>query len=575
MKVILEGLLNSALQSLIEQNILSDSAAPQIDHCKNKEHGDFASNIALVLAKKAGVSPRELATLIIKNLPSHKKLIKTEIAGPGFINFFVHLNKSEIIETILEEKDNFGSSQLGANAKVLIEYVSANPTGPLHVGHGRGAAFGSALAMLLRQAGFTVDTEYYVNDAGRQMDILALSVYLRYLEISGETITFPPNAYRGDYIKTIAETLQKDHGANLVQPASFFFDGTCHLEDEILIDTLIAKLKENQTSYLAAHQAALDEILLDIKNDLADFGVTFTHWFSEKQLFSSGAIEDAIKILEEKKLTYQKDHAIWFKATDFGDEKDRVLKRGNGQTTYFTSDVAYHHLKYERGYTHVIDIFGADHHGYVPRVIASLTALGHNPNQLIVKLVQFAVLYRGQEKVQMSTRSGEFVTLRTLREEVGTDAARFFYIYRKPEQHMDFDLELAKSQTADNPVYYIQYAHARICRMVEKCEESHEIDFSNYQEHLSLLTLDSEEALLDKLGTYQEMIEKAASLYEPHHIAHYLRDLAGLFHSYYNSCKVIQDDKNLMVARLALSLAVKQVIANGLKLLGVNAPQSM
>ena len=602
MKEILKALLIDALDKLktegVLKNTLNDlnadelSAKIRLDHTKNQDHGDFASNISLMLAKPAGLIPRELAQQIIDAIPEHSAVKKVEIAGPGFINFFLDsASQYAVIKTILEQKENFGRSKVGKGKKIQIEFVSANPTGPLHVGHGRGAAFGASLANIMAASGYNVSREYYVNDAGRQMNILATSIWLRYLTLAGETIVFPSNGYKGDYVINIAQQLFQTHGENLRHSwstviANILADENPDKPDEgdkeAHIDGLIEKAKDLlKEGYDIVFKTGLNSILDDIKNDLEAFGADFDEWFSEKSLDSKGHIEKALKKLDTAGYLFEQNGAIWFRSTDFGDDKDRVVKRDNGQTTYFASDIAYHMNKFDRGFDQVIDVWGSDHHGYIARVKASLQALGYNPEKLEIQLVQFAILYRGTERVQMSTRSGSFVTLRELREEVGKDAARYFYVARKADQHMDFDLELAKSETKDNPVYYIQYAHARVCSMTRKCREENPgwHNFIN-PDNLPALNLEHlveapEQAIAQQLSRYPTLLEKAAVNHEPHVIAHYLKELAADYHAYYNAHKVLVEEPELRNARVALSMAVKQVIANGLHLLGVSAPDSM
>ncbi|MDP1601883.1 MAG: arginine--tRNA ligase [Legionella sp.] len=586
MKQIVEQLLSETLIALkAQEKIPADAMAEiKVERTKDKSHGDFATNIALMLAKPCRQSPRQLAELLGSSLAEHSAIERVEIAGPGFINFFMKKEAvSQIIPTILSQKEKFGRTDLGQGKKVIVEFVSANPTGPLHVGHGRGAAFGATLSNVLDAAGFAVSREYYVNDAGRQMNILAASVWLRYLTLAGEAVVFPTNGYRGDYVHTIANDFLEEHGRGFVHPWSEISDGLPMDEPqggdkEIYIDALIdrAKLLLGEEGFKLFHQQALNSVLDDIKDDLEGFGVHFDCWFSEQSLLDDGAISKGIQALKDKHHTYTKGGALWFKATDFGDEKDRVLIRGNGQTTYFASDVAYHWNKYERGFDRVVDIFGADHHGYITRVKAAVNALGHDEQALDVLLVQFAILYRGAERVQMSTRSGSFVTLRELRDEVGTDAARFFYVMRKPEQHMDFDLDLAKSQSSDNPVYYIQYAHARISSVLFQLKERGlSFDEEKGLLHVDKLTEPHELALLTLLSRYPEVIITAASSCEPHQLAYYLRELANGLHSYYNAIQLLCEDELLRSARLCLLTAVRQVLKNGLHLLGVSAPESM
>jgi len=586
MKQQLESLLKQALANLTAQHLLPvDLSLPAVfvEHTRDPQHGDFATNLALLLAKPAGMPPRQLAERIVGALAPHDAIVKVEIAGPGFINFFIDpAAQYQVIPAILQQGRHYGRSDFGAGEKIHLEFVSANPTGPLHVGHGRGAAYGSALANLLEAAGYEVHREYYVNDAGRQMDILAVSVWLRYLELCGEALPFPQNGYRGDYVRDIAQRLWQSAGDGYRQPAHLVFedlplDEPQGGDKEAHIDALIARAKTLlDTQYRDVFQIGLDTILDDIKDDLAEFGVTYQHWFSERQLLESGAVEEALQRLRTAGWIYERDGAQWFASSRFGDEKDRVVVRENGQMTYFASDIAYHMHKLDRGFSQIIDIWGADHHGYIPRVKAAVQALGGDAGRLEVLLVQFAVLYRGGEKVQMSTRSGEFVTLRQLRNEVGRDAARFFYVMRRSEQHMDFDLKLATSQTNDNPVYYVQYAHARICSVLRQLDEKGwERDITQGMQHLHRLTASHEIELAAMLTRYPEVIAQAARHKEPHQIVNYLRELATYLHTYYNAHQFLVEDAALRDARLNLVGAVKQVLRNGLELLGVTAPESM
>ena len=585
MKSQLSQLLSTAAQSLQAGGTLPADTAISInlERTRDRQHGDFASNLAMVLCKAAGTRPRELAEKLVAALPASEHVTRVEVAGPGFINFF--LSPAAYYATlgeILTQKERYGRSDLGQGKPVQVEFVSANPTGPLHVGHGRGAAYGATVADLLTAIGYRVHREYYVNDAGRQMDILATSVYLRYLDLCGEQLTFPANGYKGDYVWDIAASLHRKHGDALCHQAAEVFAGVPpdepqggDKEEHIdgLIDRVKALLGEH---YQETFDLGLETILGDIRRDLEEFGVRYDEWFSERSLTRNGSVQRAIERLKKSGHVYQDKGALWFRSTDYGDEKDRVVVRDNGQPTYFASDIAYHMNKLERGYDRVIDIWGADHHGYVPRVKAALAALGDNPDKLDVLLVQFAILYRGGNKVQMSTRSGEFVTLRELRHEVGNDAARFFYVMRKCEQHMDFDLDLAKSQSSDNPVYYIQYAHARVASVFRQLQEKGMVwDQANGMGKLGRLSEAHEDALLVSLSRYPEIVEAAAIGHEPHQLAHFLRDLANEFHTYYNAHQFLVEDTDLRDARLNLIQATRQVIANGLQLLGVSAPDSM
>ncbi|OUR83680.1 arginine--tRNA ligase [Cycloclasticus sp. 46_120_T64] len=586
MKTRLAHLLQQAISSLQTQGELPAELSPniQIEHTRDASHGDYACNLAMMLAKPAKKNPRLIAQAIIDNLPADSDITKVEIAGPGFINFFINpLSQHAIINSIFQQGERFGTSNVGQGKKVQVEFVSANPTGPLHVGHGRGAAYGATISNLLSATGYQVHREYYVNDAGRQMDILGTSVWLRYLEACGETLTFPSNGYKGSYVHDIAAALKQAHADKFLQTTALVFHDICDDEPaggdkEQHIDALISRAKEllGNDHYRIIFDAALNSILADIRDDLKGFGVEYDNWFSERSLMDNGAIDKAINKLKASGHMYQKDGAWWFKSTEFGDEKDRVVIRDNGQTTYFASDIAYHLHTLDRGFD-IIDVWGSDHHGYVPRVKAALLAMGADPERLKVLLVQFAVLYKNGEKMQMSTRSGQFVTLRELREEIGADAARYFYVMRKSEQHMDFDLDLATSQSNENPLFYVQYAHARVCSVMRQLSEK---GLSYQREdglaNLAKLTETHEINLIDSLNRYPEKLQQAAQNYEPHQLSHYLRELATQFHSYYNSQKfIIEDDQPLMQARLTLINACKQVLSNGLNLLGVEAPESM
>jgi arginyl-tRNA synthetase len=590
MKPVIVDLFRSALATLIEapDGGTEGLPEPQVERTKDASHGDFASNIAMVLAKRIGAKPREIAERLVAAMPASPLIARVEIAGPGFINVFVADEAyRQVVPDILKAGCDFGRSRIGAGRRIQVEFVSANPTGPLHVGHGRGAAYGAVVADLLEAVGFEVHREYYVNDAGRQMDILATSVWLRYLELCGEQLDFPSNGYRGDYVWDIAATLHREHADTYRVDAETLFaglppdahpDGSNGGDKEAHIDGLIGAAKRllGDNRYRYVFELGLNTILDDIREDLAQFGVAYQEWYSERTLAESGAVTRAIQRLREAGHVYERNGALWFRSSAFGDEKDRVVVRENGQSTYFASDIAYHMDKLERGFERVIDIWGADHHGYVPRVKAALEAMGDNPDTLEVLLVQFAILYRGGEKMQMSTRSGEFVTLRQLRKEVGRDAARFFYVMRRCEQHLDFDLDLAKSESSDNPVYYVQYAHARVCSVIRQAaEKGIPIEPSTGTHHLERLTEPQEVALLRRLSRYPEIVETAALKAEPHLLTHYLRDLANELHTYYNAHQFLVDDAELRDGRVKLVLAVREVLRNGLGLLGVSAPETM
>ncbi len=585
MKHHLEALVSQALNDLKSRGDLPAEATPSfvIERTKDKQHGDFACNAAMLLARVAKRKPRDIAAGLVAALPDSDQVAKVEIAGPGFINFFMTPSAFHgVIGTILEQGESYGQSTIGTGKRVQVEFVSANPTGPLHVGHGRGAAYGAVVANLLEATGHDVHREYYVNDAGRQMDILGTSVWLRYLGLCGEEFDFPSNGYKGDYVFDIAAVLHRVHGEALRHGADAVFSGVPADapagDKEAHIDALIANAKKllGEERYRTVFDLGLETITEDIRADLKEFGVVYEEWYSERSLTEEGAVDRIIERLQGSGHVYEKEGALWFRSSDYGDEKDRVLVRDNGQKTYFASDIAYHADKLERGFDRVIDVWGADHHGYVPRVKAALEALGDDPAKLDVLLVQFAVLYRGGEKVQMSTRSGEFVTLRELREEVGRDAARFFYVMRKCEQHMDFDLDLAKSQSTDNPVYYIQYAHARI-HSVERQMRERNLSWNREQGLAGLAQLGEshEQDLLVALTRFPEVVEASALSEEPHQVVHYLRDLANGLHTYYNAHQFLVEEEALRDARLALIFAVRQVLANGLALLGVSAPEAM
>ncbi len=599
------ALLDSAAKVLIDQDILPNDWQnnSQITRSKSPEHGDYASNIALTAAKAAKSNPRALAEQLIAALPDNDSIAKLEVAGPGFINIFLNTGaKFAVLDAIFDNNERYGLTDEFSDKKIQVEFVSANPTSSLHVGHGRGAAFGMSVANLLEAVGYKVTREYYVNDAGRQMDILAASTYLRYLELNGEQVHFPVGGYQGDYVTDIAQTIKTQQADAYVHPYAEIsanvpedavFETNADGEQELVsgdknahVDGIIANSKQALgDNYEIFLNAALSEILEDIKDDLNDFGVRFERWFSEKSI--ADEIEPVLAELESKGHLYEKDGNTWFRSTDFGDEKDRVVRRANGLTTYFASDIAYHKNKFERGFDTVINVWGADHHGYIARVRAALTALGINEKRLEVILVQFVALWRGEEKIQMSSRSGKFVTLRELREEVGNDAARFYYVARKPEVHIDFDLELAKSQSKDNTVYYIQYAHARVCSVLEKLNaKGFNVDDAQGKAMQNLLQAEAESELIKLLAAYPATLKRAATGYDPHVLTNYLKDLASLFHAWYNDNRILpvsiiadetptQEELDLMQARLRLSKAVRQVLANGLSLLGLSAPTNM
>ena len=583
MKTLVAKLVQDALATLPE---LADAVADlaletTVERTRDPSHGDFATNVAMRLAKPARMNPRALAEKIVAAMPPSDDVTKMDIAGPGFIN--VHLSPAafhEEVVAILEQGSKFGRRPVQEKPRILLEFVSANPTGPLHVGHGRHGAYGATVGNLLQAAGYTVDREYYVNDAGRQMDILGLSVWLRWLDAQGTSIEFPQAGYRGEYIRDIAAEI--DTQEITAVDVTAVLDGIPADEPEGDKEAHIGALIDRAKDLLGAdnfnhiRQQSLESIREDIEADLSEFGVVFDRWYSEQSLTTSDRIDAALSVLEERDMLYKKDGATWFRAEQFGDEKDRVVIRENGVKTYFASDIAYHFDKRERDYDHLIDILGSDHHGYVARVRAGLAAMGYEADSLEVELMQFVALYRGGEKLSMSTRSGEFVTLRELREEVGNDAARFFYVMRSHDQHLEFDLELAKSRSNDNPVYYIQYAHARIASVFRQLtEKSFAYDAENGRNTLSALAEPQEKALMTTLSRYPEVIMLAANNRAPQHLVHYLRDLANDFHSYYNAHAFIVDDAGIRDARLALISATRIVLANGLDILGVTAPEKM
>jgi arginyl-tRNA synthetase len=590
-KAPVETLLKHALAALPESE-LPAAARPttiELERTRDAAHGDFASNVALRAAKAAGRRPRELAERIIALLPKDPRVSRVEVAGPGFINF--HLAPAayhEELALLLSSGDRYGESRAGGGERVLVEFVSANPTGPLHVGHGRQAAYGATLANLLAAVGYSVAREYYVNDAGRQMEILALSTWIRYLEAASPgAAPFPANGYRGEYVRAIALRLAEREGGMLLRPwaellAGLPPDEPAGGDKEAYVDALIARMRELLgTGVERVHEIALAAMRDDIEEDLGAFGVRFDRWFSEKSLgLEGGAIDQALERLGREQRLYVKDGATWFRASDFGDEKDRVVVRENGLRTYFASDIAYHLDKRLRGHSRLIDVLGADHHGYVARVRAGLIAMGEPGDCLEVPLIQFVSLMRAGVKVPMGKREAQFVTLRQLREEVGNDACRFFYLMRSHDQPLDFDLELAKSRSSENPVYYVQYAHARAASVFRQLAER---GLANAQAspELARLTLPHEHALMRALSRYPEMLATAALARAPHLLVNYLRELATEFHGAYNvgnedpAARFLVEDQALREARLALVAATAQVVRNGLKLLGVSAPESM
>jgi arginyl-tRNA synthetase len=581
----LERLIAEALKrlsgTLLPEGV--DPAAVNVDRSRDAGHGDFASNVALRLAKQARQSPRQLAEAIVAAMPASALLARAEVAGAGFINFYLAPSaQNAALRQVFEQADRFGQSELAGGESLIIEFVSANPTGPLHVGHGRQAAYGATLANLLSAIGHRVHREFYINDGGRQMDILTVSTWLRYLEACGESVPFPSNGYRGDYVRDLASELYQRCGRELQRSAAEVMaalppDAPAG-DQEQHIDALIARmtLLIGDTRRGDVYDMALSLMLAGMRQDLADFGVEFDSWASERALARNGAVEHAIETLQAKGALYSKDGAVWFRATQYGDDEDRVLIRSNGVKTYFAPDIAYHLQKCERGFKRLVDVLGADHHGYVARVRGALWAMGQDGDALEACLIQFVSLFRGGEKIAMGKREGQFVTLRQLRAEVGSDACRLFYLMRSHDQHLDFDLELAKSRTNENPVYYIQYAHARVASVLRQLA-ARELQYDPSMAFENLQRLDSapEQATLRELARFPEIILQAARARAPHTLVHYLRDLATAFHTWYNAATFIVEEAPLRNARLALALGVRQVIRNGLTLLGVSAPDSM
>ncbi|PCM42779.1 arginine--tRNA ligase [Marinobacter sp. ANT_B65] len=561
MKETVCDLIQSALASLQSEGILpaDQTYTPQVGNTKDKSHGDYACNIALVASKTAGCAPRKLAEMLIEKLPESRALEKVEIAGPGFINFFMSTASTfEIVNTILNEAGDFGRNNSGKGEKVQVEFVSANPTGPLHVGHGRGAAIGDCLCRLLEANGYDVTREFYYNDAGAQINNLALSVQSRVKGLTPEDDSWPEDGYRGDYITDVAKA---------------YLTG----------DTVTADDREVTASGDPEDRAAIQEFAVAYLRreqdlDLKAFGVQFDVYFLESSLYADGKVEATVKRLQDNGYTYEDGGALWLKTTEFGDDKDRVMRKKDGGYTYFLPDVAYHLDKWERGFTTVINEQGADHHSTVTRVRAGLQALNAGIPQGWPDYVlhQMVMVTRSGQEVKISKRAGSYVTIRDLIDEVGRDATRFFLAARRVDSQLTFDIDLARSQTNENPVYYIQYAHARICSVMRKlAAEGVDRGFNESTGDLSLLTLAEEKELANQLAKYPELIANSASQREPHHLTHYLRDLAGQFHTYYNAHKVLIEDTAVRDARISLYLAVRQVIANGLGLLAVSAPEEM
>jgi arginyl-tRNA synthetase len=554
MKQKIINLIRNAANRAYEKGDLSSKAFPEIEVevPKIESHGDFSTNIAMVTASVQKMSPRKIAESILKHITDPDNILaKTEIAGPGFINFFVTIGSwYPVLYKIHQEDMRYGASDMGNGEKIQVEFVSSNPTGPLHVGHGRGAAVGDSVANILRFCGYDVQKEYYINDSGRQIYTLGRSVFLRYKQLLGITIQFSEDNYQGDYIIDFAKEISDSKGKTLLD------------QDE-----------ETSISYCA--QFAAERIIAQIRQDLTNFGIEFDNWFSEQSLYDSGKVEAVIDNFRDKDIIYKKDGALWFKTTEFGDEKDRVVVRKNGQTTYFASDIAYHMDKFERGFERVIDVWGADHHGYISRVTGAIQASGITINRFDVILVQLVNLLRGGEPVAMSTRAGEFVTLSDVVKEVGKDAARFIFLTRHYDSPLDFDLELAKKKTNDNPVFYVQYVHARISSIARKGRERGIDDITGDQKVMAMLKEPEEINLMKTMARYPDVLKNSATFMEPHRITFYLMELAACFHAYYNKHRVLSDDPLLSRGRLYMVLAVQKVIRNGLTLLGVSAPDTM
>jgi arginyl-tRNA synthetase len=586
----LHNLLQRALQSL-EGSLLSGPVDPQmivLDRARDSAHGDFASNIAMRLAKAAGKPPRVIAEAIIAALPASPIVERVEVAGAGFINFFLAKDLySRELARIHEQGESYGRQRSEHPRKVLLEFVSANPTGPMHVGHGRQAAFGDALGNLLAAAGDAVTREYYINDAGRQTEILAVSVWIRYLEVCGEVLKFPENGYRGDYIRPVAVALHRKEGVALRHPAATVLAGlpadAPEGDKEKHIDALIARCRHliGEASWEQMLESSISAMLAEIRDDLEGYGVRYDNWISERAFAQGGAVERALERLRAKDLLYVKDGAEWFKATQFGDDEDRVVVRENGVKTYFASDIAYHLDKRERGFDMLIDVLGADHHGYVTRVRGGLQAFGHPGDCLEAPLIQLVALFRNGVKMSMGKREANFVTLRQLREEVGNDACRIFYLMRSNDQSLDFDLDLAKSKSNENPVFYVQYAHARVASvMKELAARGFEYDAANarnivLERGASLLAGQQAEAMLSCVSRYPEVIQQSAAQRAPHALVHYLRELATTLHAFYNAERVLVPEADVRSARIYALLAVQQVLRNGLAILGASAPESM
>jgi arginyl-tRNA synthetase len=554
MKEQLREIISRTFEQCREEGLLQSETLPNftVELPRSRQHGDLATNIAMLLAKQEKRSPREIAEIFVGKLSQADPcILKAEIAGPGFINCFIDASVwHDVLKQIEQQAERYGSVDIGQGAKVMVEFVSANPTGPLHIGHGRGAVVGDAVARVLAFAGFDVSREYYINDVGNQMNNLGRATYLRYLELHGRDEEFPQDLYQGAYIYDIARTVMDQQG-----------------------DRFVKESEESSVTFFT--RFASDTILQGIKQDLSDFGVEFENWFSERILFERGEVHKALEEFRSEGLVYEQDGALWFAASRFGDEKDRVVIKEDGKTTYFASDIAYHRDKLQRGFTSMIDIWGADHHGYIPRMKSFLRAMGVADDAFSVILIQMVNLLRAGKPVAMSTRSGEFVTLREVMDEVGRDAARFSFLTRRSDTPLDFDLEVAKKQSDENPVYYVQYAHARICSILRLAREKN-LSVPNFAEiDAGLLAATEEIDIIKKLSQFPALVGGSARAHEPHRIAVYLMELVGHFHSYYNKHRVITDDENLSRSRLHLITCIKMVLSNGLTLLGVGAPEKM
>jgi len=530
----------------------ADIVEAEVNEPKAEAHGDFSTNIAMVMASVQKMPPRKIAEVITRHIQDPEGILeKTEIAGAGFINFFLKPSAwHPLLEKIHKADARYGATDIGKGQKFQVEFVSSNPTGPLHVGHGRGAAVGDAVANILSFCGFDVQKEYYINDSGRQIQTLGRSVFLRYREMFGQKVKFPKECYQGDYIRGLAAEIKMEEG-----------------------DALLDRPEEEAAMMCARFAAA--KILAGIRDDLKLFGVEFDCWFSEQSLYDSGRVDEILDNFRKQGIIYEKDGAWWFKTSDFGDEKDRVVVKKNGETTYFASDIAYHQDKYDRGFERVVDVWGADHHGYIPRMKAAIEASGHRRDQFDVILVQLVNLLRAGQPVAMSTRAGKFETLKDVIKEVGRDAARFIFLTRHYESALDFDLEVAKQKSNDNPVYYVQYVHARISSIVRKGNERGTCEVSWDDKAVAQLIEPAEIDLIKTLARYPDVLAGSARSMEPHRVTYYLKDLASVFHTYYNKHRVLTDNPQLRCGRLNLVLAVQKVIRNGLTLLGVSAPDSM